>query len=110
MIAYQDFLRLWGGAADCSTLDGFIAEEGGSVPFDDVNRTVRLLTLIYQAQAVEGKDLRAIAGLTQEGMSRVYSIPASTVNKWDMGINRPLPWVRPLLAYAVISDLMEQDA
>lgn len=107
MIAFQEFRRLWLDAQEIDDLDQYIAETGGSIDCKDVFEAIRLLSLIHEIARSSASDIRSIAGLTQVAMTREYGIPESTVNKWDMGINKPLPWAHVLLAYAVVSNLME---
>jgi len=107
MIAYHDFRRLWTDAQEISDIDQYIAETGGSIDCEDVEQAVRLLSLIHRLANAPATDIRAAARLTQAGMAREYGIPISTCNKWDGGVNRPIPWTHVLLAYAVVSDMME---
>lgn len=109
MIPYQDFRRLWIDAQEIADYDQYVAETGGSVPCDDVEQTLRLLSLIHRLARASAADIRAAAGLTQAAMAREYGVPVSTANKWDLGINKPLPWAHVMLAYAVVSDMMEAD-
>jgi len=107
MIPYQDFRRLWIDAQEIEDLDQYIAETGGSVPCDDVDKTVRLLSLIHHLARSSAAEIRAAADLTQAALAKEYGVPMSTSNKWGLGINKPLPWVHVLLAYAVVSDMLE---
>lgn len=109
MISFHDFRRLWIDAQEIPDLDRYVAEVGGSVPLDDLGQVTRLLALIHGTATGAASDIRRIAGHTQVDMAREYGIPASTVNKWDMGSSSPQPWTRVMIAYAVVSDLLEAE-
>lgn len=109
MIAYNDFRRLWIDAQEIADLDQYIAEVGGSVAIDDVDQVVRLLTIVHRLANAPATEIRTVARLSHPALAREYGIPINTSNKWNSGVNKPLPWTHVLLAYAVTSDLMEAD-
>ena len=107
MISFSDFRRLWLDAQDISDHDQYVAETGGSIDCEDVDRAVRLLKLIHRFARAGADRLRAESGLTQAEFARRYGVPMSTVNKWDMRINRPLPWAHVMIAFSIVSDLID---
>ena len=110
MINYTDFLRLLYAVPDCSTLDEYIAECGGSVPLDDINQVIDLLGLIYEIGCdLSIKTIAAACGISVRRLAMSYGIPTRTVENWSSGPARPPLWQLPLIAYAAISDVMQKD-
>ena len=48
MIPYTDFTRLLIDVSECKDMDRYIAEVGGSVPLDNVDDVIQLLTNIWE--------------------------------------------------------------
>lgn len=116
----SDFHRLRNGAENCSSLDEFIAEEGGSLPEEcypadgSGDAPIKILTIIWElAHDFNYKKLRAISGLTQAEFVREYRIPRRTIEHWDMDERTPPPYVLELLAADVLSakikEVMEEN-
>ena len=116
----SDFHRLRIAAEDCSSLDEFIAEEGGSLPEDcypaDGSRYAPIKILIFIWELTHDfnfRKLRDISGLTQAEFVREYRIPRRTVEHWDVGERTPPSYVLELLAAAVVSaknkEVMEEN-
>lgn len=116
----SDFHRLRIGAEECSSLDEFIAEEGGSLPEEcypadmSGDAPIKILTTIWElAHDFNFRKLRAISGLTQAEFVREYRIPRRTVEHWDVGERTPPYYVLELLAADVLSakikEVMEEE-
>ena len=111
----SDFHRLRIAAEDCSSLEQYIAEEGGSLPEEcyptDGSRYAPIKILIFIWELTHDfnfRKLRAISGLTQAEFVREYRIPRRTVEHWDVGERTPPPYVLELLAANVITELVEE--
>lgn len=116
----SDFHRLRIAAEECSSLDEFIAEEGGSLSEEcysadgSGDAPIKILTTIWElAHDFNFRKLRAISGLTQAEFVREYRIPRRTVEHWDMDERTPPPYVLELLAADVVSakinEVMEES-
>ena len=111
----SDFHRLRIAAEDCSSLEQYIAEEGGSLPEEcypaDVSRyaPIKILIFIWElAHDFNFRKLRQISGLTQAKFAQEYGVPPRTLEKWDTGERTPPPYVIELLAADVITELVEE--
>lgn len=110
MIPYQDFKRLLTDTTECNDLDAYIAEVGGSVPMDDVDDEIKLLSMIW-AMGNKGltiKSLSAACDISVRKIAMQYGLPTRTVENWASGDRNPPEWQLPLIAYAVISDHMTE--
>ena len=116
----SDFHRLRITAEDCSSLDEFIAEEGGSLPEEcypadgSGDAPIKILTIIWElTHDFSFRKLRAISGLTQAEFVREYRIPRRTIEHWDVGERTPPSYVLELLAADVVSvkikEVMEEN-
>lgn len=116
----SDFHRLRISAEDCSSLEQYIAEEGGSLPEEcypaDGSRYAAIKILIFIWELTHDfnfRKLRAISGLTQAEFVREYRIPRRTIEHWDVGERTPPPYVLELLAADVVSakikEVMEEN-
>ena len=116
----SDFHRLRIAAEDCSSLEQYIAEEGGSLPEEcypaDGSRYAAIKILIFIWELTHDfnfRKLRAISGLTQKSVVREYRIPRRTIEHWDVGERTPPSYVLELLAADVVSEkikeVMEED-
>ena len=111
----SDFHRLRIAAEECSSLEQYIAEEGGSLPEEcytsdgSGDAPIKILSIIWElAHDFNFKKLRAISGLTQAEFVREYRIPRRTIEHWDVGERTPPPYVLELLAADVITELAEE--
>ena len=111
----SDFHRLRIAAEDCSSLEQYIAEEGGSLPEEcypaDGSRYAPIKILIFIWELTHNfnfRKLRAISGVTQAEFVREYRIPRRTVEHWDVGERTPPSYVLELLAANVITELVEE--
>ncbi len=111
----SDFHRLRIAADDCSSLDEYIAEEGGSLPEECYSANgsgdapIKILTTIWElAHDFNFRKLRQISGLTQAKFAQEYGVPPRTLEKWDTGERTPPPYVIELLAADVITELAEE--
>ena len=115
-----DFHRLRIGAEECSSLDEFIAEEGGSLPEEcyaadgSGDAPIKILKTIWElAHDFNFRKIRAISGMTQAEVVREYRIPRRTVEHWDVGERTPPSYVLELLAADVVSakikEVMEEN-
>lgn len=116
----SDFHRLRIGAEECSSLDEFIAEEGGSLPEEcypadgSGDAPIKILTIIWElAHDFNFRKLRQISGLTQESFVREYCVPRRTIEHWDVDERTPPSYVLELLAADVVSakikEVMEEN-
>ena len=108
MIGYTMFMRLLAEADECGTLDIFIADCGGAVSMEDESAVVQLMTMIWTLRG--GMSIKAIAkaaGISVRRIGTAYGIPVRTLENWSAGVSRPPEWQLPLIAYAVIADVME---
>lgn len=115
-----DFLRLRIDAEDCSSLEQYIAEEGGSLPEECYSADgsgevpIKILTIIWElAHDFNFKKLRAVSGMTQAEFVREYRISRRTIEHWDVEERTPPPYVLELLAADVLSakikEVMEEN-
>lgn len=110
MIPYTDFRRLITDASECRDLEAYIAEVGGSVPMDNVEDTVRLLTALWK-MANAGLTIKSIAAACDISVRQIalrYGLPTRTVENWAGGKTEPPVWQLPLIAYAVTSDCLAE--
>ena len=116
----SEFHRLRIAAEDCSSLEQYIAEEGGSLPGEcypaDGSRyaPIKILIFIWElAHDFSFRNIRAISGMTQAEFVREYRIPRRTIEHWDVGERTPPPYVLELLAADVVSakikEMMEEN-
>ena len=111
----SEFHRLRIAAEDCSSLEQYIAEEGGSLPEEcysaDGSRyaPIKILIFIWElAHDFNFRKLRQVSGLTQVKFAKEYGVPLRTIEKWDTGERTPPPYVIELLAADVITELAEE--
>ena len=112
----SDFHRLRIDAEDCSSLDEFIAEVGGSLPEEcypadgSGDAPIKILTTICElAHDFNFKKLRAVSGMTQAEFVREYRIPRRTIEHWDVDERTPPPYVLELLAADVVSAKIKDE-
>lgn len=110
-----EFHRLRIAAEDCSSLEQYIFEEGGSLPEEcypadgSGYAPIKILTIIWElAHDFNFRKLRQISGLTQAKFAQEYGVPPRTLEKWDTGERTPPPYVIELLAADVITELVEE--
>lgn len=109
MISFSDFYRLLTDVRECTDLDAYVAEVGGSVPMDDVDSVIRILTTIW-TMGRPGLSVKSIAQACEISARQIaiqYHLPTRTIENWAAGIRNPPEWQLPLIAYAVMSDYME---
>lgn len=116
----SDFHRLRIAAEECSSLDEYIAEEGGNLPEEcypadrSGDAPIKILSIIWElAHDFNYKKLRQVSGLTQEAFAREYCIPRRTIEHWDVDERTPPSYVLELLAADVVSakikEVMEEN-
>ena len=111
-MTYQDFRRMVADATEHTSLDGYIADVGGSVPLtvpDDA--LTQLLTACWDyGHERTMRTIRRIAGLSQAQFAAAYSVPRRTVENWESGSGTNTrtapPYVLDMLAYVAVSDLI----
>ncbi len=110
-----DFHKLRVAAENCSSLEEYIAEEGGSLPEEcypadgNGDAPIKILTIIWElSHDFNFRKLRQISGLTQAKFAQEYGVPPRTLEKWDTGERTPPPYVIELLAADVITELAEE--
>lgn len=106
MIPYTDFRRLLTDVSECRDLESYIAEVGGSVPLEDVDETIRLLTTVWNMShdGLTVKSIAAACGISVRQIAIRYGLPTRTVENWASSERTPPTWQLPLIAYAVLSD------
>lgn len=106
MIPYQDFVRLLTDVTECNDLDAYIAEVGGSVPLNDVEDVIQLLSTIWEMgkDGLTVKSIAAAVDISMRQLAMTYGLPYRTVQDWAAGARKPPEWQLPLIAYAVLSD------
>lgn len=110
MITYTDFRRLLTDTTECTELDSYIAEVGGSVPLDNVEDVIRVLTLIW-TMGHDGLTIKSISAACEISVRQIslrYGLPTRTVENWASGDRTPSEWQLPLIAYAVLSDYLAE--
>ena len=106
MISYTDFARLLTAVSECSSYDVYVAEVGGSVPMDDVDEAIRMLTMLWH-MGHTGLTIKSLSTACDVSVRRIalqYGLPTRTVENWASGDRTPPEWQLPLIAYAVLSD------
>jgi transcriptional regulator with XRE-family HTH domain len=58
----------------------------------------KLVTCIYKEMPMNIKEIRYKTGLSQREFSNMFSIPLSTLQKWEQGESSPSPYVVSLIA------------
>lgn len=115
----SEFHRLRIDAEDCSSLEQYIAEEGGSLPEEcypadmSAEKPIKIMSIIWEmAHDFNFKKVRAVSGMTQSEFSIEYGIPRRTVEDWE-GAHSQLKYVLELLAADVVSakikEVMEEN-
>lgn len=111
----SEFHRLRIDAEDCSSLDEFIAEEGGSLPEEcypadgSGDAPIKILTIIWElSRCFTASKVREVSGLTQVEFARNYLIGKRTVEGWDMNETQPPEYALELLAADVVSSKIKE--
>lgn len=105
MITYARFQALLLDVLDCSSLEEYIAECGGSVPLDDADAVIRTLTCLW-SMTRDGLTIKSIAsacGLSVRQLALAIDLPLRTAENWASGVRNPPAWQLPLIAYAAMS-------
>jgi hypothetical protein len=112
----SDFHRLRIAAEDCSSLDEFIAEVGGSLPEEcypsdmSAEKPIKIMSIIWElAHDFCASKVRAVSGMTQAEFVREYRIPRRTVDHWDVDERTPPSYVLELLAADVVSAKIKDE-
>lgn len=107
MIAYNEFERLMNDVSECADFEAYAAECGGSVPLDDVDKTMWLLNAIWElAHDPTIKTLAKIYGAPIRKMAEELHIPQRTIENWTAGKGTP-EWAKMQMFYAVMSIAFE---
>ena len=115
----SEFHRLRIDAEDCSSLEQYITEEGGSLPEEcypadmSAEKPIKIMSIIWElAHDFNFKKVRAVSGMTQSEFAIEYGIPRRTVEDWE-GAHSQLKYVLELLAADVVSakikEVMEEN-
>lgn len=106
MIPYAEFRRLLMDATECSTMEDYIAEVGGSVSMNGVSSVVNTLAAIWTMghTGVSIKSISAACDISSRQIALRYKLPTRTVENWAAGERTPPEWQLPLIGYAVLSD------
>lgn len=110
MISYTDFRRLLTDATECCTLDDYITECGGSVPLDNVEDVLQILSTIWEIgrDGLTIKSLSSACDIPARQIALRYGLPTRTVEGWSSGVRVPPKWQLPLIAYAVMTDFVAE--
>ena len=109
------FHRLLIDAGECSSLDEYLAETGGSLPAayysdDDANTAIDALTAIWELRKnLTFRAIRKLSRLSQIAFSQQYNIPVRSVQNWDAGDRVPPEYLLELLAADVITEKFEHQ-
>lgn len=114
MISFDDFRRLAMDASECPTLEGYLAEVGGSVLMGDAEQVTRLLVAIYHVVRSQ-YNYSAIAeacGKSMRGLALSLGIPVRTAQNWavnrqNTGARRASDWMMEMVAYTAISNWID---
>lgn len=111
MIAYNRFAALMGSIPDCESYDWFVAECGSSAMDADENveKTIAMLKAMWE-MAHDGLTIKSIAAACDRSMRSIgieYAIPQRTIEDWSAGRSKPADYLLDALAYAVLSDYVE---
>lgn len=97
-------------AQDCTDLDTYIAECGGSVPAEyaddtgDPTAAVELLTALWQFRdGIRFRQLREYSGMYLAEFARCYDIPKRSVENWDADVTKPPSYLMELLLCDVLN-------
>lgn len=97
-------------AQDCTTIDEYIAECGGSVPSEYADDTgdpaaaVELLTDLWQFRdGIRFRQLREYSGMYLAEFARCYGIPKRSVENWDADVTKPTSYLMELLLTDVLN-------
>lgn len=82
-LSYQDFRRLRMDASECDSIELFLAEEGGSVFYDDIEKLLFDFNAIYNVKTM--KDVRELTELSQLKFAFEYNLSPSDIEKWESG-------------------------
>jgi len=111
----SEFHRLRIDAEECSSLEQYIAEEGGSLPEEcypadmSGDAPIKILTVIWKlAHDFNAPKVRQISGMTQVEFSQNYLIAKRTVEAWDIGERQPPEYALELLAADVVSTKIKE--
>lgn len=102
MTTFTDFRRLLLGALDSPDALTFAADAGGSAEPD----MVPLLPAVWRIAHGGFRALRVETRMSQRRFASAYGISRRNVEDWDAGISQPTAYALPLLAYAVLADLV----
>lgn len=110
MIAYKRFHALLVSASECETFDQFAAECGSvAIDDDDMSKTMTIIKAVWD-MAHDGLTIKSIAQACDSSVRSIaveYGISTRTLENWASGTNTPPAWVLPAIAYAVLSDYVE---
>lgn len=111
MISYDDFRRLAMDASECQTLEGYLAEVGGSVLMGDAQQATRLLEAIYQVASSQYNysAIAKVCGQSMRGLAISLGIPVRTAENWAANrkkaeARRASDWMMEMVAYTAISN------
>lgn len=103
-------------AQDCTDLDSYIAECGGSVPAgyteEDGNPTaaIELLTTLWRFRdGIRFRQLREYSGMYLAEFARCYDMPKRSVENWDAGVTTPPPYLLELILTDVLNAKKAED-
>ena len=105
------FNRLYFKALEYNGTEMYIAERGWQEWMEDYagendeitgENIVDALTRVHFLAHMTLKEMREETGLSQRKFGAAYSIPARTVENWEMGVNAPPPYVKMLIAYTLL--------
>lgn len=108
MVPYSDFRILLLDAQEVDTFELFAADCGGRLPEGNTQQSLRLLSIVWQ-MAHDGLTIRSIAAAAGTSVRQIgirYGINQRTLETWSSNAIQNTAWKLPMLAYAVLSDLV----
>lgn len=112
-MTYETFQRLCHEATEYDDIELYIAERGWqewmAAYNGDAERIALTLNLIYSMARGGFSSIRAASGLSQVKFAAKYGITRRAVEAWDSGVRTPPDYTTRLLAFAVCSDLTQDE-
>lgn len=103
-MTYNYYIKLIRDAADIDSEEQFIREVGHPSDLElDPDVFLQAMHLIYIAANGDFKEL--VDGYNIAAFSRAYAIPYRTLQDWRSGVRTAPPYVKHLIAFALISNL-----
>lgn len=106
---YEVFSKLWNEAAEYDSEEMFISERGWQEWMDrygDADKIALILKTIYHYANSGIREIREDHKLSVPKFSALFSISRRTVQDWEYGNNRTPEYVKKLVAYALMENIL----